>query len=187
MLIEAFKNFSGTILSGGTTQGIAGLVGDVRQHYGNSIHTIGYIPSFVPTDGTATVDQNRNRYDEIRRTNGSDFSPLEPLQNWIDLVAAGIEPKDVKVLGINGGTIAAAEYRIAAALGAQVVLLEKSGREAAKAFTDPDWEGSPRLVGMPTDAMTIRAFVGCGRLKLSPEQCDVIAQGVHEAFHRNRV
>ncbi|HBO43517.1 MAG TPA: hypothetical protein DD670_06220, partial [Planctomycetaceae bacterium] len=137
LLIEGFKDFTGTILSGGTTQGIPRLVGDVRQHYGNHIHAIGYTPHMVPAD--ATIDWDTNRYDEIRRTDGSGFSPLEPLQNWIDLVASRVEPKDVKVLGINGGIIAAAEYRIAAALGAQVVLLDKSGREAAKTFSNPDW------------------------------------------------
>ncbi|HBO44391.1 MAG TPA: hypothetical protein DD670_10755 [Planctomycetaceae bacterium] len=34
--------------------------------------------------------------------------------------------------------------------------------------------------------MTIRAFVGYGRTKLAPEQCDVIARGIHEAFRRNK-
>jgi hypothetical protein len=107
LLIEAFKDFTGTILSGGTTQGIAGLVGDIRERSGGNIHTIGYIPKLVPAD--ATVDKNQDRYDEIRRTDGAGFSPLESLQNWIDLLAAGIRPTDVKLLGINGGTIAAAE------------------------------------------------------------------------------
>jgi hypothetical protein len=184
LLIEAFKDFTGTVSSGGTVQGISGLVGDIRRHHGNRLHTVGYIPQNVPAD--ATVDRDTERYDEIRRTNGSGFSPLEPLQNWIDLVAAGIAPSEVKLLGINGGTIAAAEYRIAAALGARVALLEKSGREAAKLFADPDWEGSPNFVAMAADAMTIRAFVGYGNVKLSDETCDVISQGIHEAYRRNK-
>jgi hypothetical protein len=111
---------------------------------------------------------------------------LEPLQNWIDLLSAGIAPAEVKLLGINGGTIAAAEYRIAAALGARVALLEKSGREAAKVFADPDWEGSPNLVGIPADAMTLRAFVGHGKSKMPRELCEVISQGIHEAYRRNK-
>jgi len=115
-----------------------------------------------------------------------DFSPLEPLQNWIDLVAAGIAPADVRLLGINGGPIAGAEYRIAVALGARVALLEKSGREAAKIFTDPDWEGLPNLVVMPTDAMTIRAFVGYRKPNLPEEMCDMISRGIHEAYRRNK-
>jgi putative lipoic acid-binding regulatory protein len=53
-------------------------------------------------------------------------------------------------------------------------------------FTDPDWEGSPNLVGMPSDAMTIRAFVGYGKPKLSEDVCDVISRGIHEAFRRNK-
>ena len=184
LLIEAFKDFTGTVFSGGTTQGISGLVGNVRRRHGDRLHAVGYIPQNVPAD--ATVDRDAGRYDEIRRTDGSGFSPLEPLQNWIDLVAAGIAPSEVKLLGINGGTIAAAEYRIAAALGARVALVEKSGREAAKIFTDPDWEGSPNLVAMPADAMTIRAFVGYGKSKLSAETCDAISQGIHDAYRRNK-
>jgi ppGpp synthetase/RelA/SpoT-type nucleotidyltranferase len=184
LLDEAFQDFTGTILCGGTTQGIAGLVGDIRRRHGARLHTIGYIPSSWPAD--ATPDEDRDRYDEIRPTDGSGFSPLEPLQNWIDLVSAGIAPAEVKLLGINGGTIAAAEYRIAAALGARVALLEKSGREAAKVFADPDWEGSPNLVGIPADAMTLRAFVGHGKSKMPRELCEVISQGIHEAYRRNK-
>ena len=31
LLIEAFKDYRGTIISGGTTAGISGLVGDVQE------------------------------------------------------------------------------------------------------------------------------------------------------------
>ena len=40
--------------------------------------------------------QGGNNHKEIRRTEGSGFSPLEPVQNWIDLLAAGILPSEVK-------------------------------------------------------------------------------------------
>ena len=186
LLIEAFKDFTGTILSGGTTQGIAGLVGDHSPAATATGCTRSATSrSWCPPTPRSTVDPDR--YDEIRRTNGSGFSPLEPLQNWIDLLAAGIEPKDVKLLGINGGTIAAAEYRIAAALGARVVLLEKSGREAAKVFTDPDWEGSPNLVGMPGRCHDHPRLHRLWKIEaLGRNMCDVIARGIHEAYRRNK-
>jgi hypothetical protein len=46
--------------------------------------------------------------------NGKKLSPsscarLEPLQYWADIITSGIEPSKVKLLGINGGKIAAAE------------------------------------------------------------------------------
>jgi ppGpp synthetase/RelA/SpoT-type nucleotidyltranferase len=181
LLEEAFVEFQGTILSGGTTQGISGLVGELRRHAGKRLRTIGYIPRLVPPD--ATMDE---RYDQIRRTDGSGFTPLEPLQNWIDVFAAGIPPAEVKLLGINGGIIAATEYRIAAALGAQVVLLEGSGRAAATTLADPDWQGLPNLVGMPRDPMTIRAYVGPGVCRLPEADCRTIAKGFHETYRRTK-
>lgn len=184
LLREAFRDFTGTILAGGTTQGISGLVGDLREHYGARLRTIGYIPELVPSD--ATIDHNRARYDEIRRTRGQGFTPLEPLQNWCDLLAAGIAPGSVKVLGINGGTIASVEYRIAAALGAQVGLVERSGREAARLVSDRDWEGTPNVLSLPADPMTLRAFIGSGPPQLTAELCEVIARGAHEAYRRNK-
>jgi len=180
LLVGAFEDFSGTILSGGTKEGIAGLVGDVREHHGKRIRTIGYVPGLVPTD--ATIDRNKSRYSEIRKTEGTNFSAIEPLQNWIDLVCSGISPCDVKLIGINGGSISGVEYRIAAAFGAKVVLLQHSGREAARILTDPDWNATPNILSVPTDPMTILAFVGLRHETLPDEIRDPIACEIHESF-----
>ncbi len=128
--------FEGTVLSGGTTEGISGLVGELGHDRGEAVTTVGYLPEFLPAD--ATVD---HRYDELRRTDGHGFSPAEPLQNWVDLVASGIRPDTVRVLGINGGRIAAVEYRIALALGATVGLVADSGREAGRLLSEERWSG----------------------------------------------
>lgn len=155
LLVEAFSGFAGTILSGGTREGISGLAGDVREAYPGRIQAIGYLPG-GGLPGDATPDE---RYDELRRTDGAGFSALEPLQNWIDLVAGGVSPERVRVLGINGGTIAATEYRLALGLGARVGLVEESGREAARLLPDPDWSESPRLVRLPRAAAAVRDFL----------------------------
>jgi ppGpp synthetase/RelA/SpoT-type nucleotidyltranferase len=157
LLLEAFGGFVGSLVSGGTREGISGLAGDLREAYPDAIHTLGYVPELIPAD--ATVDSDPKRYGEIRRTQGRGFSPLEPLQSWTDLIASGIEPASVRLLGIDGGRIAAAEYRIALALGAQVGLVEESGREAARTCSDRDWGNSERLVRLPADGQTMRAFV----------------------------
>ena len=125
LLGSALAGFEGVVISGGTAQGVCGIVAGIGRTSGEAIRTVGYLPQLLPTD--ATVDPS---YDEIRQTAGHGFSPLEPLQNWIDLLAAGICPAEVRVLGINGGQIAAAEYRIALAVGATVGLVADSGREA---------------------------------------------------------
>jgi hypothetical protein len=159
VLVEAFAEFEGTVVSGGTREGISGLVGDIGEAHPGRIHTIGYLPATgLPAD--ATVDEDPRRYRELRRSDGTGFTALEPLQNWIDVVASGISPAEVRLIGINGGTIAAAEYRLALGLGARVALIEESGREAARLLPDPDWSGSPLLTRLPREAAAVRAFLG---------------------------
>jgi hypothetical protein len=185
-LLEALAGFEGTIVSGGTTQGICRLVGDVAAAYPERIHSIGYLPALIPAD--ATVDNDRQRYTDLRYTDGRGFTPLEPLQNWIDLVASGISPSEVRVLGINGGGIAGAEYRIALALGARVGLVAQSGREAGKLSTDTYWSSSSGvLINLPKDAQTLRAFVGSRSFDLSAEVGDSIAKAIHEEYRATRV
>jgi len=179
LMLEAFRDFKGTIISGGTATGISGLVGDVGQKYGDAIRTIGYVPKKPP----AATDK---RYSEIRYTEGGDFSALEPLQSWIELIASGIHPPQVKLLGINGGVITATEYRVALALGARVAVIKDSWREAARLFQDDDWNTSEMLVRLPADAMTIRAFIGSGISKLAPDLRETIAQAIHEDYRRVR-
>src|SRR5262249_39090834 len=61
---EAFKDFSGTVLSGGTEQGVSGLVGVVGSEHGarDRFETVGYIPENVGTDAAATPDE---RYSQL--------------------------------------------------------------------------------------------------------------------------
>jgi ppGpp synthetase/RelA/SpoT-type nucleotidyltranferase len=153
LLMDAFRDFRGTIISGGTTAGISGLVGDLAERYSGQIRAVGYLPKLIPD--WATKD---GRYKHFI-TEGTDFSPLEPLQNWIDLVAAGIAPSQVKLLGINGGEISAFEYRLALALGAKVGLLRDSGREAGRMLKDAEWESMKGLAFLPADLLTVKSFL----------------------------
>jgi ppGpp synthetase/RelA/SpoT-type nucleotidyltranferase len=177
LLLEAFHDFRGTIISGGTTSGIGRLAGDIQEAYPGAVRGIGYVSKLAPTG--VSIDK---RYAEIRYTTGSDFSPLEPLQAWIDLVASGIEPSKVKLLGVNGGQIAAVEYRMALALGAQVSILEGSGREAARLLQDDDWAASKNLFTFPDDPMTARAFISIGESKLGVGEREKIAESIHNAY-----
>jgi len=174
---QAFLGFRGTVVSGGTTSGICGLIGEVQKTYAGAVHTIGYVPRERP----AGVELDE-RYRELRITTGADFSPLEPLQYWIDLLAAGIQPSQVKLIGIGGGAIAAAEYRIALALGATVAIIQDSGREAGRLLGDEDWNTLDTLFQLPPDGLILRAFIGSDvpRPKLGPRE--TIAQAIHEAY-----
>jgi len=131
-LIQAFKNFQGTIISGGTTAGVSGFAGDLQEHYPTSIKTIGYVPKSIPIH----VRIN-SRYTNIRRTSGSDFSVRETIQYWLDIWVSNIDSNKVKLFGIAGGKICAFEYRLALVLGAKVGILENSGGEASILIKDP--------------------------------------------------
>jgi hypothetical protein len=104
----------------------------------------------------AAVDE---RHSKIRRSDGVDFGPAEPLAYWHDLFAANIAPHQVAVLGIGGGSIAAFEYRLALALGAWAGMLRETGRSSAELLSDPVWSGSRRLFEVGTDAEGIRRFL----------------------------
>ena len=184
LLTRALGTFDGTVISGGTREGVSGLVGDVSQAAPGRFQTIGYLPELIPKD--ATRDDDPSRYDEIRHTKGHGFSPLEPLQNWIDLLASGLPIERVRVLGINGGAISAAEYRIALSLGAEVGLVSGSGREAGAIFTDSHWSGSQKLLDLPADADAVGAFVDRGRMELPDEVGETIARAIHEGYRRER-
>ena len=179
--IEGFRGFHGTVISGGTTAGVSGLAGEIGSKYPDAVRTIGYIPRKLP----AGVRKDA-RYSEIRYTKGDGFSPLEPLQYWIDIIASGVPLSEVKVLGINGGAISAIEYRTALSLGAQVAVLEGSGGEAARLVADADWASSKGLLCLPVDAMTIGAFVGSTGSPLKAGVRKTIAQAIHENYHATK-
>ncbi len=182
LLESAFEDFEGTILSGGTTQGISGIVGEIGRARGDRVRTVGYLPQLIPADATADLD-----YDELRHTSGHGFSPLEPLQNWVDLIASGVSPAAVRVLGINGGLIAAAEFRIALALGATVGLVADSGREAGKLLASEAWASSPRLFRLPADRETLRAFLAPAPAPLPEPIRTQVAHAFHDSYRENRL
>lgn len=177
LLVTAFANFSGTIISGGTRAGVAGLTGDVQQSYPGTVRTIGYVPRQFPT--TVMMDE---RYGEIRYTTGDDFSPLEPLQYWTDLIASDIPPCDIKLIGMSGGTIAAMEYRMALALGVRVAVIETSGRAAARLLADEDWRESDLLLHLPVEGQIVHEFIRPAVAKLAPAQREHVARALHQAY-----
>jgi hypothetical protein len=158
------------------------LVGTIGQEYPDVIKTIGYIPHTLP----AGIRKD-SRYSEIRCTDGDDFSPLEPLQYWIDIIASGISPSEVKLVGMNGGTVSAVEYRMALALGAQVAVLEGSCGEVANLVSDDDWVDSNGLLRLPVDAMTVAAFLGAAAPAMEPEVRKTIGRAIHENYRAAKI
>ena len=53
------------------------------------MRAVGYLPRLLPR-GAGGPDPARYAGDSIRRLR---FQPLEPLQGWTDIVAAGMDPR----------------------------------------------------------------------------------------------
>ncbi len=185
LLRAVMAGFSGTVISGGTVDGISGLVADTAESFPDQVYTIGYLPA--PTHDSRHERTGPARYSEIRHTQGSEFTPLEPLQSWIDLLASGVQPGRVRVLGINGGDIAGTEYRIALALGARVGLVTGSGREVGRILSDPFWSRSAGLVALPDDPAVAQAFTCWEPPQGSSVFRDSIAPAIHEEYRRERM
>ena len=150
---EAMRGGGGTLVSGATRQGVSLIAGDIAED--DAFRAIGYLPARVP----AGVEVDRDRYAELRRTTGDDFSVAEPLQYWADVVVSGIEPADVRLLAIGGGGISAAEYRMALALGAQVGAISGSGGAASDLLRDPWWAATTRLTELAPELDAMREFL----------------------------
>ncbi|MBD3383716.1 hypothetical protein GF407_02215 [candidate division KSB1 bacterium] len=187
ILIHSLQNFKGTIIAGGTTSGIPGLVSlatqAARRNNNGDFALIGYLPKSLP--GDATADEH---YDQLVTTGGITFSPEELIQYWIDLIMNDIRPADVLMLGINGGRISDLEYRLALALGARVGVVESSGRAATDLLLDEDWVEHPRLLVIPHDPLSVWAFVNQNHPStLTPKQIDAAAKKVHEYYLNRKI
>ena len=180
-LEEALNRFEGTVISGGTTAGIPGMVGELAERLKTKgtrkFTTVGYLSKYLPIDAPKDI-----RYDELIITDGQTLGPLEPLQNWIDILCAGIKPADVRVLGINGGRIAAFEYQLGLTLGATVGVVHYSGRAVSDLLACTDWLRSGNLLQIPNDVATVRAFVNSGRTQFSPDIREKLGRLAHEKF-----
>jgi len=185
-LFEALDGFRGTLISGGTATGVPGMIGlysaQCKEQNNKGVTTIGYLPELLPHDAPKDT-----RYDELYMLEGgTNFTAREPLQNWIDLIAAGIKPSEVRVLGINGGRIAALEYRLALALGGQVGVVTASGRAVDELRPDIDWYNAENLLWLPLDRMTVRAFVNPGKTQMNKQQLEKAGKTIHGKFLREK-
>jgi class 3 adenylate cyclase/tetratricopeptide (TPR) repeat protein len=152
-LVGAFEGAVGTVISGGTGQGVSALAADVSSAV-EGVRAVGYLPATLPEDVEAD-----DRYDELRRTEGAAFAAREPLAYWRDMLDEKTAPADVRVIGIGGGRLTALELRIAIALGATVGVIAGSGGASSALLADPAWGTSGRLVELEPTATALRGFL----------------------------
>jgi hypothetical protein len=182
---ELMSGFKGTIISGGTTSGIPGLVGKVKSELmkkgGINFKLLAYLPEKLPSDANKS-----EAYDKIYSTPSADFSALDILACWRHIILSGINPAGVILIGIDGGDIAAMEYRIALSLGAKVCLIAYSGRAVSEFVQEKQCKNNPNLIQVPNDPLTLWAIVNRKRPTiLRKDEINNLAQKVHEYYmHR---
>ncbi|MGD0537503.1 MAG: RyR domain-containing protein [Verrucomicrobiota bacterium] len=182
-LRRAFDGLTLTLLAGGTRMGISGLAGEMAARSKGRLRVFGYVPGSLPVGVTA----DKQRMAGLFETTGTDFTPLEPLQGWTDLIAAGVAPARVKLLSYAGGDISKVEYAVALALGAKVGFIECDAVPAERRAVEPLWQDQAGLVRLPLDAMTIRAFLQIDDLPLAPAALaglEKAARMAHEDYMR---
>ena len=162
-LSRAVEGLSFTLLSGGTRMGISGLAGELAAHSRGRIRAFGYLPGRLPVG----IHADETRFNVLLKSSGTDFTPLEPLQGWTDLIAAEVDPHRVKLISFAGGNISRVEYAVALGLGARVGVVEGQAVPAERRFNDPLWQDHPRLLRLPLDDMTLRAFIEIAAAPLS--------------------
>ncbi|MCM8595564.1 hypothetical protein [Accumulibacter sp.] len=157
LLAEGLADYRGTIVSGGTRAGVCELVGELQAAHPDTLRTIGYLPRELPVGVEAD-----DRYGELRRSAGAEFSPVEALDYWRDIDAAGLLPR-TKLIAIGGGNVAAAECVIALALGVPVGVVPDAGGQPAKLLADQCWARQPALLRkLPAEGRALREFLAVG-------------------------
>ncbi len=131
---DKFKNFKINIVSEGLKTGIGGIIGDLQASHPGKVKTIAYIPQLIPS--SIPLD---SRYTELIKTQGMDFSALEILQFWYDVYTSGVNPQDIKVIGVGGGAITGLALRMAIVFGAQIGLLVDSAGATSELIRNEIW------------------------------------------------
>jgi ppGpp synthetase/RelA/SpoT-type nucleotidyltranferase len=182
---EIMHDFKGTLISGGTTAGIPGLVGEVKAEKEKlkpvDFDLLAYLPKNLPPDAVKST-----AYDTFNETDLDKFSALDIFSYWADLISNGINPAEVILFGINGGKISMMEYQIALSLGAKVALLTFSGRAVSDFLKNTTWKNHPNLIQLPADPLTAWALVNISpETLLSKKDIETLAPEVHE-FYRQK-
>ena len=158
LLETALAAYDGMILAGEPSEGLPGLVSRIARHH--DLQLIGYPPP-----------------------GGGEFSPLEPLAMWTDILRAGCAARNVALVACPGGPLTLQEVSLARALGARVGWLDPAG-EAPQALDDLLPLGAAGVIELPPDAMTIRAFLAPTTLSEPPREA--VARYFHNDYRRRQ-
>jgi voltage-gated potassium channel Kch len=170
LLERALYRYDGMILTGGNDVGLCGAARTAAE--ANGVPVLGYAPIGQGFAGTW-----------LRSTPEGDFSNTEPVAMWTDLLAAERVAADVRVVAFPGGRITTAEIILARALGAVVAWLDPC-EEGVDAFEYELPFGTEGLLQLPSDAMTLRAFLMWPNESLDGTRREVAARALHTQYRQ---
>ncbi len=183
-LMRAAEDLAFFLLWGGTSAGMSGLAHAVAKRSGGRILAFGYLPRRPGLH--AGKNTGSIRFIRCSRS-GPDFTPLEPLQGWTDLVAAGVDARRVKLLNYAGGKISRFECAMALALGARVGAVEDAALPKERQLNDPGWQDHDNLIRLPMDAMSVRAFLLVDELPCKMDKIEKAAEMAHEEYVKSAI
>lgn len=176
-VVEGFKDYFGTVISSGTDKGVGSLAGDIQLAYPTRVYSVGYIPATLPA-----LMRKDKRYSEFRTTEGSDYSPLQPIQYWTDILTAGVKTSSVKVLILGENEISNFELSLAIALGATAVTIDSYREELTRQGENPLFMNLESVSVLPEEQYVLRGFIGTGIPSFPEPMLGIIAKALHETY-----
>jgi TrkA-N domain/RyR domain len=178
LLVHTLRRYDGVILTGGNDAGVCGAVRSAARLRG--VPLIGYAPAGRDTDGALLM----------RSTAPNDFSEAEPVAMWSDILAAA-KSRDtlagaaaaVRLVAFPGGAITRTEIILARALGAAVASLDPC-EQLFEPLDDLLPFGAGGVLELPSDPMTLRAFLMCPNQPLDGARRIAAARALHEQYRR---
>jgi hypothetical protein len=178
LLTQALYRYDGLILTGGND---VGLCGAVREAAGaNRVPVLGYAPAARGAAGAW-----------LRSTPAGDFSGAEPVAIWTDLLAAAQTRKpaasaaDVRIVAFPGGSITATEIILGRALGAAVASVDPC-EELVEPLDEILPFGSGGVLSLPSDPMTLRAFLMWPNQQLDNARRLIAARELHDQYRQEQ-
>ncbi len=168
LLKRALYRYNGLILTGGSDVGLCGVARSAAS--ANDVPVLGYAPADRGLAGAW-----------LRLTREGDFSEAEPVAMWTDILAARRASADVRVVAFPGGRITTTEILLARALGATVAWLDPC-EELPDALDDTLPLGAEGVIELPTDPMTLRAFLTWPSADLDPALRENAARDLHNRY-----
>lgn len=142
------------LISGGTDAGVCRVAAACGPPAQGRILTLGYRSKHLPAPASRSAG-----FKLLVETEEPGFTPLDSLQAWTDLLAAGADPARVLLVAYAPGPLARLEIAVALALGATVGAIEDPLLPAERRFRDAAWTDHPRCLPLPLDAMCLQALL----------------------------